>query len=147
MKNGLEGRVNSRNLSLPITTHTESDGMASHNVYSDQLLTLQRGFALWEPDPAGEYEHVEVGDVGYLMWGSFQRLFNVFLPAEHPSQNRGVPECFEPLVLPESRRVKSRILPAGKYMSRSVRHVELSAGASRCVKFFIGHNSFELTLN
>lgn len=106
--------------------------MACHQIYADQLATLKRGFPLWEPDPSGEYEQVEVGDVGYSIWGSFQRFFNILLPADHPSQTRGVPECFEPLILPEARCVKTRILPAGKYMSRGIRHVELSGGASRC---------------
>ncbi|KDQ18584.1 hypothetical protein BOTBODRAFT_104256 [Botryobasidium botryosum FD-172 SS1] len=100
--------------------------MACYDIYSDQLAALKRGFALWEPEPAGDYSQVELGDVGYTLYGSFQRLFNILRPANHPSQTRGVPECFEQLVLPEGyRRILSRVMPADKYMSRGVRHVEV----------------------
>lgn len=105
--------------------------MACYNIYSDQLSTLKRGYALWEADPAGSYDQVEVGDVGYIFRGSFERLFNILRPANHPSQSRGVPECFEPLTLPENRTTKCLTLPAGEYMSRRVRHVDVTGGVSR----------------
>jgi len=43
------------------------------------------GHALWEPDPGGLYESVEVGDVGLIRTGHFHRLFNALLPRDHPS--------------------------------------------------------------
>jgi hypothetical protein len=46
------------------------------------------------------YPAVEVGDVGFIRQGKFHRLFNVLLPAEHPShRNFGVPEYHEQLTL------------------------------------------------
>ncbi|KAI0277545.1 hypothetical protein BC826DRAFT_877364, partial [Russula brevipes] len=54
------------------------------------------GYPLWEPDPAS-FKNVEVGDVGVIRDGYFQRLFNALLPADDPSQHFGVPESYEPL--------------------------------------------------
>ncbi|KAN0126288.1 hypothetical protein V8E53_015211, partial [Lactarius tabidus] len=56
------------------------------------------GHALWDPNPGNLYPAVEVGDVGYIREGKFRRLFNVLLPANHPSHtNFGVPEYHEQL--------------------------------------------------
>ncbi len=58
------------------------------------------GHALWDPNPGNLYPAVEVGDVGYIRAGKFRRLFNVLLPAKHPShRNFGVPEYHEQLTL------------------------------------------------
>ncbi|KAI9463231.1 hypothetical protein BJY52DRAFT_72256 [Lactarius psammicola] len=58
------------------------------------------GHALWDPDPGNLCPAVEVGDVGYIREGKFHRLFNVLLPAKHPShRNFGVPEYHEQLML------------------------------------------------
>ena len=58
------------------------------------------GHALWDPSPGNLYPAVEVGDVGYIREGKFRRLFNVLLPANHPShRNFGVPEYHERLTL------------------------------------------------
>jgi hypothetical protein len=43
------------------------------------------GHALWEPDPGGLYDVVEVGDVGIIYHGYFLRLFNALRPPEVPS--------------------------------------------------------------
>lgn len=37
-------------------------------VYSQQLA-LCHGYALWEPDPSQLYDHVSIGDVGYVRDG------------------------------------------------------------------------------
>ena len=59
------------------------------------------GHALWEPSSGRLYSAVEVGDVGFVREGQFRRLFNVLLPADHPSHgNYGVPASFEPLATP-----------------------------------------------
>jgi hypothetical protein len=56
------------------------------NVYQEQLSSLNRGLALWNPKPIeGVYYHVSIGDVGYLENGAFMRLFNVTLPWDDPS--------------------------------------------------------------
>ena len=73
--------------------------MAHHDTFRDQLAIAHPafGYALWEPDP-GESPPVEVGDVGFIRDGKFHRIFNVLLPANHPSHERlGVPEDHEQL--------------------------------------------------
>ena len=56
--------------------------------------------ALWDPGPGNLYPAVEVGDIGYIYLSKFRHLFNVFLPADHPShRNFGVPEYHEQLIL------------------------------------------------
>lgn len=61
--------------------------MAHHNIFREELAIAYPtyGFALWEPDPGGQYNAVEVGDVGFIRDGYFQRLFNVLHPRDHPS--------------------------------------------------------------
>jgi hypothetical protein len=61
--------------------------MAHHNIFRDELATTYPtyGLALWEPDSGGQYDAVEVGDVGFIRRGYFQRLFNVLHPRDHPS--------------------------------------------------------------
>ncbi len=42
------------------------------------------GRALWQPDPGGIYDAVEVGDVGFIRHGYFTRLFNALSPSLSP---------------------------------------------------------------
>ncbi|KAI9456874.1 hypothetical protein BJY52DRAFT_536657 [Lactarius psammicola] len=76
--------------------------MAHYDIFR-HLLAMKfpaYGHALWEPNPGNLYPAVEVGDVGYIHQGKFRRLFNVLLPANHPSHcNFGVPEYHEQLTL------------------------------------------------
>ena len=57
------------------------------NVYREQISSLNRGLALWDPKPVEDlYDHISIGDVGYLLDnGAFMRLFNVTLPWDDPS--------------------------------------------------------------
>ncbi|KAH9019201.1 hypothetical protein EDB84DRAFT_624816 [Lactarius hengduanensis] len=74
--------------------------MAQYDIFRDQLAIKYPtyGHALWEPNPGGLYHAIEVGDVGCILKGKFLRLFNILLPADHPShQKSGVPESHEPL--------------------------------------------------
>ncbi|KAH9052705.1 hypothetical protein EDB87DRAFT_377982, partial [Lactarius vividus] len=74
--------------------------MAQYDIFRDQLAMKYPtyGHALWEPNPGGLYHALEVGDVGCILKGKFLRLFNILLPADHPShQKSGVPESHEPL--------------------------------------------------
>ena len=67
------------------------------NVYRDQLSALFLGLALWNPNPQRNlYNHVTIGDVGYLQDGTFIRMFNVMLPWD-VSLNRtlGQPEPYD----------------------------------------------------
>ena len=77
---------------------------ADHEIYYYQLLTKRRGSPLWIPGPGMqlpiEYRRqgIGIGDVGILTQsGGFDFLFNIFQPAGHPINVRGVPESFCPL--------------------------------------------------
>ncbi|KAI0287780.1 hypothetical protein BC826DRAFT_1042527 [Russula brevipes] len=61
-----------------------------------------RGHALWEPDPGGLYNAVEVGDVGFIRDGYFYRLFNALLSKEHDHNQllHLVPQC-PPQLIPK----------------------------------------------
>ncbi|KAA1470055.1 hypothetical protein DENSPDRAFT_879420 [Dentipellis sp. KUC8613] len=98
--------------------------MACHDLYMDQLASLNNGHALWEPNPNEPDEQVEVGDVGYILFGGFHRLFNIHLPADHPAQGQSLPEHFEPLEC-HQRHIYCRTLRPGPYMSRSVVAAEI----------------------
>lgn len=85
-------------------TLTSSDSLSSpmshFDIYRDQLASLSRGLALWDPKPVKKYyDKVSIGDVGYLHEGTFIRMFNVTLPSEDPLNKKlGVsPEFYEPL--------------------------------------------------
>lgn len=75
--------------------------MVHHDAFREELAIAypKYGLALWEPDPGGQYDAVEVGDVGFTRDGYFQRLFNVLHPRDHPSHRNPslVPECHEQL--------------------------------------------------
>ena len=61
--------------------------MAHYDIYRDRLATAHPAFghALWEPDPEVGHGAVEIGDVGYVREGKFNRLFNALLPASDAS--------------------------------------------------------------
>lgn len=67
-----------------------------------------RGYPLWVPEPnttlPEEYHHtgLRIGDVGVVTaHGSFDVLFNICLPADHPlhANYHGVPEGFQQINL------------------------------------------------
>jgi hypothetical protein len=68
------------------------------NIYREQL-SQYHGLALWDPNPVeGLFDHVSIGDVGYLDNGAFVRIFNVKLPRDHPSNKFiEIPEGYKPL--------------------------------------------------
>lgn len=79
---------------------------ADHEIYSDQLLTKKRGYPLWVPGPGMQLPIVyrrqgtSFGDVGIVTSnGSFDFLFNIFNPANHPINRGLVPPGFLPLSL------------------------------------------------
>ena len=84
------------------------------------------GHALWKPSPGELYDAVEVGDVGFIRDGCFRRLFNVFLPGDHPSHQRfGVPENHQQLRLKGPNLVYKGSEGTSDFVSR---HVSLSRG-------------------
>ncbi|KAJ7149140.1 hypothetical protein C8R46DRAFT_532191, partial [Mycena filopes] len=86
----------------------------AHQIYAFQLGQLNLGYPLWCPEPR-RYEKVKPGDVGYLKDGSFHRLFNATLDADHPEQNLGVPPLFRPLELPEDPSSEHNKINYGPY--------------------------------
>ena len=54
-----------------------------------QYPTLGR--ALWEPDPGGLFNAVQVGDVGFIRHGYFYCLFNALLPRDAPPDHSSEP--------------------------------------------------------
>ena len=52
--------------------------LPTHELYAEQLLPLNLGFALYEPDPGPGKEEVRIGDLGYVLNGRFERIASVF---------------------------------------------------------------------
>jgi hypothetical protein len=102
--------------------------MANYHIYREQLANLYHGYALWEPDPGGQVDTVSVGDVGFIRYGRFFRLFNILLSEDHPTHERlGVPDGFEKLdLLPEA---DIRTLSRGNYRSLGVHTNNSGIGA------------------
>ena len=77
--------------------------------------------ALWDPGSGNLYPAVEVGDIGYICRGKFHRLFNVFLPADHPShRNFGVPEYHEQPILNIEDHIEIGTLSSQNFCSAGV---------------------------
>jgi hypothetical protein len=59
--------------------------MGDRHTFRQELQAMYptHGHPLWEPDPGGLYNAVEVGDVGFIRSGCFYRLFNALLSKEH----------------------------------------------------------------
>ncbi|KAI0266123.1 hypothetical protein BC834DRAFT_143561 [Gloeopeniophorella convolvens] len=103
--------------------------MVAWSVYRDQLAHLSHGLALWEPDPGGIYDHVTIGDLGYVDKGHFMLMFNILLRGDHPRQTFGVPESFEPLNMGHFPNECSLVLSKGSYCSQTVSERKLEIGA------------------
>ncbi|KAI0782806.1 hypothetical protein C8Q75DRAFT_811393 [Abortiporus biennis] len=71
-------------------------GLAAYT-YAEQLSHLRYGHPMWRPEPL-DLESVLIGDVGHIVDGRFQRLFNAVRPETHKVNLRGVPENFHPLI-------------------------------------------------
>jgi hypothetical protein len=94
--------------------------MASYDIYREQLASLYHGHALWQPDPAGLYDRVQVGDVGIVKQGHFLRMFNALVPHNDPAQVYGVPEGFVPLNMGPFQNIRTLNLQQGDYCSNTV---------------------------
>ncbi|KAF8267554.1 hypothetical protein EI94DRAFT_1730277 [Lactarius quietus] len=94
--------------------------MAYYDTYRDQLASLHHGHALWAPNPAGLYDQVTVGDVGYVRQGHFLRMFNALLPANDPAQVYGVPDGYVPLNMGPFQNMRTMNLDQGDYCSSTV---------------------------
>jgi len=91
--------------------------MAHYDIFRERLAMKYPAFghALWEPDSP-----VQVGDVGFIREGRFERLFNALLPEDDRSQEFGVPEHYEPLVPSLSNHIYGGSLSPNNYCSGGV---------------------------
>ncbi|KAF8267199.1 hypothetical protein EI94DRAFT_67557 [Lactarius quietus] len=97
--------------------------MAHYDIFRDQLAIRFPGYghALWEPSPGDPNDVVGVGDVGYINQGKFHRLFNILLPADHPShENFGVPDNHEQFRPRIPRHIIPGILRPNNFFSAGV---------------------------
>ncbi|KAI9432860.1 hypothetical protein H4582DRAFT_1820585 [Lactarius indigo] len=105
--------------------------MTYYDTYRDQLASLYHGHALWVPDPARLYDHVQVGDVGYVKQGHFLRMFNALLSADDSAQVHGVPEGYVPLNMGPFNNIRTLNLSHGDYCSNTV-IVDPASASFRC---------------
>jgi len=87
--------------------------MSACNIFREELSISHpdHGHALWDPDPGGLYNSVEVGDVGFIRRGYFYRLFNALLledlssdPDTHDDHGPVYPPRLEPKAPQHIRR-------------------------------------------
>jgi hypothetical protein len=109
---------------------------APYVAYADLLMTLGRGLPLYDPNVRGG---VHLGDVGYLQFGRFERLFNIF---NHADLNaRGVPDNLETVPAPEQDKLQEKEHPTSGYMCSSNVKVlvqkseQTSARSTRLLRF------------
>jgi hypothetical protein len=76
------------------------------HVFARMLFQRGLGFPMWVPEPDVNLPNckrslgVDVGDVGLLLSdGSFDFLFNINLPADHPINYMGIPNGFHHMPL------------------------------------------------
>lgn len=105
--------------------------MSEDKVYAEQMFSLIRGYALYEPDPKScHFDKVRIGDVGYIQDGAFNRLFNVCYDADDSINEEGIPDDFEALrMTKKDLRHRTRI-PAGLMSSKSVTRIGGNLGLS-----------------
>jgi len=110
--------------------------MSNYHRYQEALTPVGRGTPLWEPGTTGS--NVSVGDVGYLSFGAFVRLFNATLPPQHPDNEFGEPDHYVPLVFDHSqkrRTLQSKGIVTSSGVSDPVDLRELGDGSVsfRCI--------------
>ena len=93
---------------------------AEYDVYAEQLYSVHQGLALYEPDPAKNYDCIRVGDVGFVQYGYFHRMFNVFKDEEDPINQHSVPDHFDPIPDGNQAIYHRNQLPAGEICSTSI---------------------------
>jgi len=108
--------------------------MDDHLIFRVELAIKYptHGTALWEPDPGGLYDAVQVGDVGLIRRGCFYRLFNALLPRDHssdPDSHHG--PSYPPQLQPRTVRTPTHIRKSRDYQkdfpSRGFREPNLEA--------------------
>jgi hypothetical protein len=86
---GRDRKVSFFPIILPRQRNPAQYSMDGCSIFREELALRYpaHGHALWEPDPGGLYEAVEVGDVGFIRNGYFHRLFNALRPPVVPSDS------------------------------------------------------------
>ena len=125
----------------PVEPLSQSD---SH-IFAEELLVKKHGYPLWRPDPRcwgddvpTEYivSGVRIGDVGVVTNdGSFDCIFNVYLPPEDPINRNGVPDGFSPLTSSPTN-IRSQTLKYGLHTAISSPGISRQAilpSKSQCV--------------
>lgn len=115
------------------------------DIYAHQLFGLNHGYGLYEPDPAGQYDRIRVGDVGYVLFGGFQRLFNCFVPESDPINRLGVPEGFEPLPAVSQVTYRRTPLTPGAMWSSKIRKMRGGLGVVTGYIVYTLHRYSKLT--
>lgn len=99
--------------------------MSNYQLYQEVLASAGEGTPLWEPVSSPSHHTPSVGDVGYLRFGGFIRLFNAMLPPGHPDNEDGEPENYVPLVVPATT-VHQKIIPPGVIAATGVQTTGVS---------------------
>jgi hypothetical protein len=106
--------------------------MDNSKTFRDELAiqypTLGR--ALWEPDPGGLYNAVQVGDVGFIRHGYFTRLFNALSPQDRPSDRPpgsypDFPHYLQRLQPRTSNHIRTSIDHRKDFRSKNITNVSL----------------------
>lgn len=98
--------------------------------YGEVMCDAGLGLALYEPEPKN-YDHIRVGDVGFVKQGAFTRLYNACFEADDPAnENSSLPVPYTS-ISPEFRGVSAHShLDQGPYMSYAVKDFCASVSAS-----------------
>lgn len=98
--------------------------------YREVMYDAGLGLALYEPEPKN-YDHIRVGDVGFVKQGAFTRLFNACFEADDPAnKNSSLPEPYKS-ISPAFRGVSAHShLDPGPYMSYAVKDFSTSVSSS-----------------
>ncbi|KIJ56623.1 hypothetical protein M422DRAFT_22775 [Sphaerobolus stellatus SS14] len=91
--------------------------MANYHRYQESLTSAGRGTPLWEPSSTSD--PLRIGDVGYLSFGTFIRLFNATLPVGHPENHLGEPRSYTSMKI-NPAHVRRSVLPGGIIASSGV---------------------------
>ncbi|KAL4252416.1 hypothetical protein ABKN59_004879 [Abortiporus biennis] len=92
----------------------------------DQLSHLKYGYPMWRPEPSNA-ESVMVGDIGTIINGQFQHMFNAPRTADHRYNRGATPDDFQQLIFDSATTIQydTTFLDANVYHSKSVHVTKL----------------------
>ncbi|KAF8525332.1 hypothetical protein JB92DRAFT_1322811 [Gautieria morchelliformis] len=108
--------------------------MSNYQLYQQALTSAGHGTPLWEPSSTTSQTALRIGDVGYLRFGTFVRLFNVTLPSGHRENENGEPENYVPLVVHPTEWHRT-VIPKGIIASSGIQVSSLQQDDSPHVSF------------